>query len=111
MAVSGLGVEGALSNHKFRAALTDVFAGTICSVLSIAYCLSYAVLIFAGPLQSVLSYGVAVTFLSAAIGGAIVAWRNSLPFAIAGPDSSASVVMAAKVSLSIVSPCMAAPNY
>jgi len=98
MAVSGVGVEGTFSNQKFRAALTDVFAGSICSVLSIAYCLSYAVLIFAGPLQQELSRGVAVTFLSAAVGGAIVAWRSSLPFAVAGPDSSVSVVMAAMVA-------------
>jgi len=98
MAISGVGVEATFGNQKFRAALTDVFAGSICSILSIAYCLSYAVLIFAGPLQQKLSYGVAVTFLSAAIGGAIVAWRSSLPFAVAGPDSSVSVVMAAMVA-------------
>jgi len=98
MAVSGVELDRAFSNKKFRTALTDVFAGTICSILSIAYCLSYAALIFTGPLDKVLSYGVAVTFLSAAIGGAIVAWRSSLPFAIAGPDSSVSVVMAAMVA-------------
>ena len=45
-----------------------------------------------------LAYGVAVTFLSAAIGGAIVAWKSSLPFAVAGPDSSISVVLAALVA-------------
>jgi sulfate permease, SulP family len=76
----------------------DVFAGTVCSILSIAYCLSYAALIFSGPLAHFLSYGVAVTFLSAAIGGTIVALRSSLPFAIAGPDSSVSVVLAALVA-------------
>ena len=86
-------------NEKFlRASLTDIFAGAICSVLSIAYCLSYGVLIFTGPLQSQLSYGIAVSFLSAAIGGAIVALRSSLPFAVAGPDSSISVVIAALVA-------------
>ena len=98
MAGGGVGLDRTVSNKKFRTALTDVFAGTICSILSIAYCLSYAALIFTGPLDKVLSYGVAVTFLSAAIGGAIVAWRSSLPFAIAGPDSSVSVVMAAMVA-------------
>ena len=67
-------------------------------MLSIAYSLSYAALIFAGPLENALAYGVAVTFLSAAIGAAIVAWRSSLPFAIAGPDSSISVVLAALVA-------------
>ncbi len=81
-----------------RASLTDVFAGTICSILSIAYCLSYAALIFTGPLEHQLSCGIAVTFLSAAVGGTIVALRSSLPFAVAGPDSSISVVLAALVA-------------
>src|SRR6516165_6678334 len=75
--------------------MIDVFAGAICSSLSIAYSLSYAALIFSGPLEHQLSYGVAVTFLSAAVGGAIVALRSSLPFAVAGPDSSAVVIFAA----------------
>ena len=79
-----------LSKQTLRAGLTDVFAGTVCSILSIAYCLSYAALIFTGPLEHLLSYGIAVTFLSAAVGGAIVAVRSSLPFAVAGPDSSIS---------------------
>jgi sulfate permease, SulP family len=86
-----------LNSEKLRAALTDVFAGTVCSVLSIAYCLSYAALIFTGPIEHLLSYGIAVTFLSAAIGGTVVALRSSLSFAVAGPDSSISVVIAALV--------------
>jgi SulP family sulfate permease len=87
-----------LSKHKLRAGLIDIFAGAVCSVLSIAYCLSYAALIFTGPLDHFLSYGIAVTFLSAAIGGIVVALRSSLPFAVAGPDSSISVVIAALVA-------------
>jgi SulP family sulfate permease len=98
MAVGLAGADGALGSQKLRAALTDVFAGAVSSVLSIAYSLSYAALIFAGPLENGLAYGVAVAFLSAAVGGAIVAWRSSLPFAIAGPDSSISVVLAALVA-------------
>jgi len=84
--------------HTLRSRLTDVFAGAVCSILSIAYCLSYAALIFTGPLDRFLSYGIAVTFLSAAIAGSIVALRSSLPFAVAGPDSSISVVIAALVA-------------
>ncbi len=83
---------------NLRSGLTDVFAGAVCSILSIAYCLSYAALIFSGPLNRYLAYGIAVTFLSAAIGGATVAFRSSLPFAVAGPDSSISVVIAALVA-------------
>jgi len=96
-----------LASDKIRAGLTDLFAGAVCSVLSIAYCLSYAALIFTGPLQHFLSYGIAVTFLSAAVGGAVVASRSSLPFAVAGPDSSISVVLAALVA-TLVGPLAAA---
>lgn len=98
MAATGIGFDSALSSTGVRTALTDVFAGAVCSVLTIAYCLSYAALIFSGPISHLLAYGVAVTFLSAAVGGAIVAWRSSLPFAVAGPDSSISVVIAAMVA-------------
>src|SRR3984885_5829696 len=80
------------------AALSDVFAGAICSILSIAYCLSYAALIFTGPLSHFLSYGMAVTFLSAAVAETVDAWRSSLFFALAGPHSSTSVIIAAMVS-------------
>jgi sulfate permease, SulP family len=86
--------DRALASQRFRAGLRDVFAGIICSVLSTAYCLSYAALIFSGPLAPWLSYGIAVTFLSAAVAAAVVALRSSLPFAIAGPDTSTSAVTA-----------------
>jgi sulfate permease, SulP family len=79
----------------------DGFAGAICSVLSVAYCLSYAALIFAGPLSHWLSYGVALTFMSAAVAAAVVALRSSLPFAVAGPDSGTSAIMAALVAAMI----------
>jgi SulP family sulfate permease len=98
MAVSSAGVIGTFNNQKFRSGLTDVFAGVICSTLSIAYCLSYAALIFTGPIAHLLAYGIAGTFLSAAVGGTVVALRSSLPFAVAGPDSSISVVIAAMVA-------------
>jgi sulfate permease, SulP family len=91
-------VERAFSGARIRAILHDLLAGSICSILSITYCLSYAALIFSGPLAPWLSYGVAVTFLSAAVAAAVVAWRSSLPFAIAGPDSSTSAVIAALVA-------------
>jgi sulfate permease, SulP family len=84
----------ALNGPILRAGLRDLLAGTICSILSVAYCLSYAALIFSGPLKHWLSYGIAVTFLSAAIAAAVTALRSSLRFAIAGPDTSTSAVTA-----------------
>ena len=81
-----------------RAGFRDVFAGATSSVLSVAYCLSYAALIFSGPLTPWLSYGVAVAFFTAAIGAAVVALRSSIPFTIAGPETSTSAVMATLVA-------------
>jgi sulfate permease, SulP family len=98
MAVSSAGLKRAIKYKAIGTVLTDVFAGAVCSILSIAYCLSYAALIFTGPIAHFLSYGVAVTFLSAAVAGAVVALRSSLFFAVAGPDSSISVIIAAMVA-------------
>jgi len=74
--------------------LRDIFAGSICSILSIASGLSYAALIFSGPLAPWLAYGIAVTFLSTAVSAFVVALRSSLYFAIAAPDTSTSAVTA-----------------
>ena len=84
----------ALNGPILRAGLRDLLAGAICSILSVAYCLGYAALIFSGPLKHWLAYGIAATFLSAAIAAAVMALRSSLPFAIAGPDTSTSAVTA-----------------
>jgi SulP family sulfate permease len=81
-----------------RAGLRDAFAGAISSMLAIAYCLSYAALIFSGPLAPWLSYGMAVAFLSSALGAAAVALRSSFSFGIGGPDTSTSAVMATLVA-------------
>ena len=76
------------------AASRNIFAGLISSTLTVAFCLSYAALIFSGPLSPWLTYGITVSFLSAAIGGLFVTLRSSLPFTLAGPDSATSAVTA-----------------
>ena len=78
--------------------LRDLFGGTISGVVSVVYCVSYAALIFSGPLTPWLGYGIAATFISTTVGALVVALRSSLPFTIAGPDSSTSVVTATLVA-------------
>ncbi len=87
-----------MAAFSIRTGLRDASAGAICWILSAAYCLSFAALIFTGPLAPFLATGVAVTFLSAAVGAGIVAWRSSFPFAIGGPDNATSAVVAALVA-------------
>jgi sulfate permease, SulP family len=78
--------------------LKDLSGGAISGVVSIVYCVSYAAFIFSGPLAPWLGYGIAATFISTTIGALVVALRSSLPFTIAGPDSSTSVVTATLVA-------------
>src|SRR5450432_4603761 len=77
---------------KFRTALSDVLGGSAASVLTVTFGLSYALLIFAGPLAPYLSYGVAATFISSAVLAAVLALGSSFPFAIAGPESSTAAM-------------------
>jgi len=56
----------------------SLISSAIVGILSILFCLSYAALIFAGPLAPFLAYGIAATFITSAIGGALLAWRSSL---------------------------------
>jgi SulP family sulfate permease len=76
----------------------DLFAGSITSILAVAYGLSFAVLIFSGPLTPWLAYGIAATFLTSAISASVVAARSSIPFMIAGPDGSTAAVTATLVA-------------
>src|SRR3979409_437237 len=77
-----------------RIALNDVLGGSAASVLTVTFGLSYALLIFAGPLTPYLSYGIAVTFISSAILAATIALGSSLPFAVAGPEGSTAAMSA-----------------
>jgi SulP family sulfate permease len=77
---------------KLRRALNNVLGGSAASVLTITFGLSYSLLIFAGPLAPYLSYGVATTFITSAVLAAVIALGSSLPFAIAGPESSTAAM-------------------
>ena len=79
---------------KLRAVLNDVLGGSAASVLNITFGLSYALLIFTGPLAPYLSYGVAATFISSTVLAAIIAAGSSLPFAVGGPESSTAAMTA-----------------
>lgn len=105
-------------NPSVKRALNDILGGTAASVLTITFGLSYALLIFTGPLAPYLSYGIAATFISSAVLAAVIALGSSLPFAIAAPDSSTAAVTgilaaslverieAANASASLLSPVL-----
>lgn len=97
------GIAGQVSpvGHRFvylgspiQRGLNDVLGGTAASVLTITFGLSYALLIFAGPLAPYLSYGIAATFITSCVLTAVIALGSSFTFAVAGPESSTAAMMA-----------------
>ncbi|MGJ4888283.1 SLC26A/SulP transporter family protein [Bradyrhizobium sp. HKCCYLRH3099] len=77
-----------------RRGFDDVLGGSAASVLSVTYGLSYALLIFAGPLAPHLGQGIGITFAVSAVIALVLALASSLPFAIGAPDSSTAAVTA-----------------
>ena len=77
---------------RARTALNDVLGGSAASVLTVTFGLSYALLIFSGPLSPYLSYGVAATFISSAVLAVVLALGSSLPFAVGGVDTSTAAI-------------------
>ena len=70
-----MSVKGATGKRSTQAGYIlgrsrDLFAGLSASVISIAYGLSFAALIFAPPLNTWLAYGIAATFITSAISAA-----------------------------------------
>ena len=109
MTIQPISVQSGL---QLRAILKDILGGSAASVLTVTFGLSYALLIFGGPLSPYLSYGVAATFISSAILAAVIALGSSLRFAVSGPDSSTAAmtgILAASMVERIVAANPSAP--
>ncbi len=71
-----------------------VVAGLVSGLVTLTYSLSYAAFIFSGPYANRLDVGIGMALISAAVVAAFVAFKSTFPFAIAGPDSNASAILA-----------------
>jgi sulfate permease, SulP family len=98
MAFSALTGDRGLFARNIHELGHDLLAGVICGILSLAFGLSFAALIFSGPLAPWLAYGIAASFIASSVTALVVALGSTLPFSIAGPDSSTSAVTAALVA-------------
>ncbi|UBF30410.1 hypothetical protein K9N68_35010 (plasmid) [Kovacikia minuta CCNUW1] len=80
------------------ALLPNIVAGLISGLVSVTYSLSFAALIFSGNLATHLSVGINSALISAALIAFAVACTSSFSFAIAGPDSNTSAILALMAS-------------
>ncbi len=78
-----------------RQAMHDVISGVVVALVMVSYSLSFALLIFSGPLAGYLALGVSVTLLSAGLCGILVALGGSMRMSIAGPDTATMAVVSA----------------
>ena len=68
--------------------------GAVTSLISFVHCLSYAALIFSGPLSLGLAQGISALLIGAAVTALGVAAFSVFRFAVSGPDGNACAVMA-----------------
>ena len=71
----------------------DALAGVISAVVQIAYCISFAALIFQGALAAGFSLGLAAMIMGTAVTGVVIALTSTLSPANGGPDLPAVAVM------------------
>ena len=83
-----------VSRFSADISIRDIISGVVTPIIIIATSLSYAVLIFSGPLADSLSLGAGFVLIGAGVGAIVFALGSGLPFAISGPDSKAVAVMA-----------------
>ncbi len=77
----------------------DIISGLVTPIVIITSTLSYAAMIFSGPLASRLPMGIGYGLISAGIMAIVFAIGSSMPFAIAGPDSKPVAVLATMAAL------------
>lgn len=78
--------------------VSNIFAGLLAGVVTLTYSLSYAVFIFSGALSKHLHVGLRSALISACVVALVVSLGSSFRFAIAGPDSNASALLALMTS-------------
>jgi SulP family sulfate permease len=79
--------------------LRDLVSGGISAVVAVSYALSFAAMIFAGPLREHLTEGVRMALMSAGLTIILVSLTSPFFFSIAGPDSRSAAVQSALAML------------
>ena len=86
----------------------DALAGVISAIVNIAYCISFAALIFQGSIAAGFPLGLSALIMGTAVTGLVVALTTTLVPADAGPDTPAVAVMS--VLAGTVAAALAAKN-
>jgi SulP family sulfate permease len=84
-----------MAGPRLARVVPDLAAGSVSALVTLSYSISYAALIFSGPtLEPFVAAGLHVALIAAAVVALVVALLSSAPFAIGGPDSNATAILA-----------------
>jgi SulP family sulfate permease len=76
----------------------NLAAGTLCALMTLAYAGSFATLIFGGALAPAASLGVMTALVGSCAAMLALSWLSSFHFALGGPDSNPSAILAISVA-------------
>lgn len=76
----------------------NLAAGTLCALITLAYAGSFATLIFGGALAPAANLGVMTALVGSCAAMLALSWLSSFHFALGGPDSNPSAILAISVA-------------
>ncbi len=76
----------------------NVLAGAICALMTLAYASGFATLIFGGTLAPHSGQAVLAAIVGSCVTIFVLSWRSSFSFAMGGPDSNPSAILAVTVA-------------
>ena len=85
-----------MTSQRLHAA--DLLAGSLCALVTLAYASGFATLIFGGALASHVSSAMLAALISSCVAILMLSWRSSFHFALGGPDSNPSAILAVSVA-------------
>ena len=94
----GLLMSGHGKFTGFKAFAPNLLAGAICALMTLAYASGFATLIFGGSLAPYSGQAVLAAIVSSCAAILVLSWRSSFDFAMGGPDSNPSAILAVTVA-------------
>ncbi len=88
----------ALALNRIKSLGPDLLAGVLCALMTLAYASSFATLIFGGVLAPFAHHAVLAGLVGSCLAISVLSWRSSFYFAMGGPDSNPSAILAATVA-------------
>jgi SulP family sulfate permease len=76
----------------------NILAGAICALMALAYASGFATLIFGGALAPYSGQAVLSAIVASCVTILVLSWRSSFFFAMGGPDSNPSAILAVTVA-------------